>query len=415
MYVGRNGAGREAEVTMIPRPSYLEKIRPFVGKDIIKVLTGVRRCGKSTILQMLSESLLEDGVPQGNIVFANMESGAWHEALQSSETFYEMIAGRLREVQGKAYLFLDEVQEVPSWERAINSLRVDFNCDIYLTGSNARMLSTELGTLLTGRYLSIEVQPLSFAEIVNAYPGKSASELFRQYLVMGGMPFLSSIEFSHDEGCLYLGDVLNSIILRDIVQRTSVRKVDQLDRILRYFISETGTTFSAKNLANVLKNEGARTSIDTIYSYLSIAEESLLLSRARRFDLKGKDILRGEEKVYVVDQGFRESLFANNGARPDLVLETIVFNDLRRRGYKVFVGRNGTKEIDFVAEGPRGRMYVQVAYLLASEETVSREFGAFAGIDDNYPRYVVTMDELDFSRNGIRHLNVRDFLLTDEL
>lgn len=400
---------------MIPRPLYLDKIRPFIGKDIVKVLTGVRRCGKSTILSFVVDELRSQGVSESNILMMNFESARWADAAASWNALYDAVVARLSTVEGTTFLLLDEVQEVPCWERAINALRVDLNCDIYITGSNARLLSTELSTLLTGRYVTIDVHPLAFRELVNASPDANPREVFDTYRLMGGMPFLASINYDREPCLTYLNDVLSSIVLKDIVRRHGVRNTEQLGHIVRYLISEAGTTLSVKNLAAVLGEEGMRTSRETIYSYLDAACKALLLSRVRRYDLKGKDTLRGEEKVYVVDHGFREALFGSNGMRIDLVLENIVYNDLLRRGFAVFVGRNAAKEVDFVAQRGGAAVYVQVAYLLASEQTVAREFGAFDGIIDNYPKYVVTMDEIDFSRNGIRHMNVRDFLLKEDL
>lgn len=386
-----------------------------MGKDVIKVLTGVRRCGKSTILALIEDELRSKGVPADRIVSMNFESARWAAAAESGDALYRMVSTRLEESSGQSYLLLDEVQEVPGWEKAVNALRADYDCDIYITGSNAHLLSSELATLLTGRYVSIRVQPLSYAELVSAYPSRGKDELFSLYRTVGGMPFIASVDFAHADAMVYLGDVLSSILLKDVVRRKGIRNVDQLDRVIRYFISETGTSFSAKNIVNVMKEQGFSLSRETLYEYLDGAVEAMLLARVRRFDVKGRDVLRGEEKVYVIDQGFREALFGNNGMRIDLVLETIVFNDLRRRGFEVYVGKNGTKEIDFVAERQGDRVYVQVAYLLAQEETISREFGAYAGVGDNYPKYVVTMDEVDFSRDGIRHMNIKDFLLLDTL
>lgn len=401
--------------TLIPRPAYLQRIHQFRDTDIVKVLTGIRRCGKSTILSLVADELRAEGIPEANIIQMNMESGSLAEAASSSRALYQEALRRSAMAEGRVYFFLDEVQEVPGWERTVNALRVDLDCDIYLTGSNAHLLSSELATLLTGRYISMPVYPLSFREIVDAYPGKTPQELFTTYRTLGGMPFLASIAFSRTESLSYLSDVMSSIVLRDIVSRHDFRNTEQLDRLIRYFISETGTTFSAKNLINTLREEGFEISRQTLYTYIDAAVEAQLISRVPRFDVRGKKLLRTSEKTYVTDIGFREALFGNNGARIDIVLEDIVYIELMRRGYSVCIGRNAQQEIDFIAEQNGSRIYVQVAYLLASADTIEREFGAFRGIDDGYPRYVVTMDEIDFSQNGIRHMNIRDFLLADDL
>lgn len=396
---------------MIDRPTYLEAIEPFMGKDIVKVLTGMRRSGKSTVLKAVRTRLEQSGIPRQNIVHMDFESLKWEEASSGYRALYAEVMRQVEGVEGKLYLFFDEIQEVPSWERAIDSFRVDLDCDIYLTGSNSKLLSSELASLLTGRYVTIEVMPFSFDETIRA-AGASREEAFSIYRTLGGLPFLSHISYARESSLSYLRDVYNSIVLRDIVARRGFRNVEQLQQVLRYFISEIGTTYSVNNIVNVLAEAKQKVSRDSVYSYLDAARDAKLLSRVKRYDVKGKAILRGEEKVYLTDVGMREALLGSNEARIDLVLEDLVFCELKRRGYDVYVGRNGTKEIDFVAEKGPERVYVQVAYLLANEETVTREFGTYEGLPDNYPKYVVTMDEVDRSMNGIRHMNAIDFLLT---
>nr|WP_277926791.1 ATP-binding protein [Adlercreutzia sp. JBNU-10] len=403
---------REKESLVIPRQRYLSRIIPFIDKDVIKVLVGMRRSGKSTLLEEVQTVLLSRGVPPENIIALNFESMRWGQAAASPEAFYQEVMALANHLEGRVYLFFDEIQTVEHWERPVNSFRVDLDCDIYLTGSNSTLLSSELATLIAGRYVSFEVQPFSLRELVDATELNPA-EAFEAYRVLGGLPFLSHVSYDRDTSVSYLRDVFNSIVLKDVVQHRNFRDADQLERILAYFLSEIGTTYSVDNIVNMLKQERRRLSNDTVYNYLQAAEEAFLISRVRRFDIKGKALLRGSEKVYVTDIGLREALLGTNASRVDLVLENLVFNELRRRGYTVHVGKLGTREIDFVAERDGGRLYIQVAYLLELESTREREFSAFDGIADGYPRLVVSADTADWSRNGCRHWNIIDFLLAD--
>lgn len=398
---------------MIERRGYLDEIRPFIDTDVVKVLTGMRRSGKSTLLGQIQQELLARGVPKGNIVHINFESLEWGRLASSATAFYEGVREMTRGSAGRVYLFFDEVQMVPQWERAVNSFRVDLDCDIYVTGSNSKLLSGELATLLSGRFVSFEVMPFSFREVLEAFPGQDAHRVFDTFAILGGLPFLTQVDYARQSSLSYLGDVFNSIVLKDITQRHGIRNIDQLERVIGYFISEIGTTYSVKNIANVIEDEHRSVSRDTIYSYLKAAEEAMLLTSVKRYDVKGKALLRGDEKVYITDVGLREAVVGGNGRRIDIVLENVVFCEMKRRGYDVFVGRSGVKEIDFVAEKAGLRMYVQVAYVLAEESTVEREFGAFDGIDDNFPKYVVSTDRFDMSRNGVRHMNIVDFLLDE--
>jgi len=395
---------------MIKRDLYLDNIKPFMSKDLVKVITGMRRSGKSTLLEQIKAELFSQGISKDSIISMNFESIQFDSLLDSHTSFYQEVMRLAGGKEGKLYLFFDEIQMVNSWERAVNSFRVDLDCDIYITGSNASLLAGELASLLAGRFITFEVLPFSFKEMVLAMPALTQDEVFDIYRTIGGLPFLTQVNFSRQESLAYLQDIFNSIVLKDIVQRNSFRDTDQLEKVLAYFISEIGTTISVKNLSNVFAEEKRPVSREGIYNYLNAAEDAMLLSRLKRYDVKGKDILRGQEKVYVTDLGLRESLFHNNEARIDMVLENIVFNELKRRGFEASIGKNGTKEIDFVAKKGSELQYFQVAYLLASEETIEREFSAFAGIDDNYPKTVISMDTVDFSRNGIQHMNIQDFL-----
>lgn len=398
---------------MIKRTEYLSKIEPFIDKDVVKVLVGMRRSGKSTLLESIRDRLFEKGVPRENTLTMNFESMRWEEAALSARSFYDTVLDLVKDVRGRVYLFFDEIQNVPDWEKAINSLRTDIDCDIYLTGSNSKLLSGELSTLISGRYVSFEVFPFSLAELMTALGIADAQKAYDIYRIYGGLPFLSHIEYAPESSLSYLRDVFNSIVLKDVIQRHGFRNTDQLERIVSYFISEVGTTYSAENIVKVLKEENRSSSVDSVYNYLQAASDALLLSRVKRYDVKGKALLRGGEKVYITDIGLREAMFGNNATRLDIVLENLVFVELRRRGYEVYVGKVGTKEIDFIAEKNGKKLYFQVAYLLESASTREREFSALQEIRDNYPKFIVSADVADWSCDGIRCLNIIDFLTSD--
>lgn len=404
---------------VVKRETYMKRIRPFIGTDLIKVMTGIRRCGKSVMLDLIKEELAESGVePQQfiSINFENMDNAR----LQTAEALHDEIVNRAKavEVEGKVYLFFDEIQEVENWEKCINSLRVSLDCDIYVTGSNAKLLSGELSTHLGGRYVEFVIYPFSFAEFLKLFRTVAADEpvqkSFQKYLLSGGMPYLANIRYEDAPSRLYLHDLFNSVQLKDVVARNKVRDVDLLERIISYATVNVGTTFSATSIAKFLKNERRTVAPETILNYLKYCCDAYLLYRVKREDLQGKQVLSTGEKYYVADHGIREAVFGGNFRDINLILENVVYLELLRRGYRVTVGRVRDKEIDFVCERQGERLYVQVCYLLASDETVRREFGAYDAIRDNYPKYVVSMDELDMSRNGIKHRNVRDFLLAEE-
>lgn len=398
---------------MIHRREYLSRIEPFIGKGIVKVLIGMRRSGKSTLLNEIRDGIIESGVNPENIVTINFESMQWEHATASPQAFYKEVLKLAEKASGQLYLFFDEIQAVTHWEKAINSLRVDLDCDIYITGSNSKLLSGELSTLLAGRYVAFEVLPFSLKELAKAFPHASIEDIYSNYRIYGGLPFLSHIDYAAESSIAYLRDVFNSIVLKDIVQRHSFRNSDQLERILSYFISEIGTTYSVDNIVNVLKSENRSISSDSVYNYLQAAEDAMLITRVKRYDIKGKSLLRGSEKVYLTDIGIREALLGNNNRRVDMILENEVFLELKRRGFGVSVGRIGNKEVDFVAEKRGEKLYVQAAYLLESESTRRRVFAALEAISDNFPKMVVSTDKADWSRDGIRCWNIVDFLTSD--
>jgi predicted AAA+ superfamily ATPase len=395
---------------MVIREAYLQQIRPFINKDLVKVITGMRRAGKSTLLHQVRDELVRDSIPQENIISMNFESEALAD-LKDSKSLYQHIAGATKNVEGTVYLFFDEIQMVKNWEQCINSLRVDIDCDIYITGSNAKLLAGELATLLAGRSISIEVRPFSFKEFLQAMPGKSQHEAFGIYRILGGMPFLTQTDFEYASSIAYLSDVYSSIVLKDVFSRHSLRDFEQFERMARYLFSEIGTTLSIKNIVNELFNEKIGISRETVYRYIKACEDALLLTRIKRKDIIGKETLRAAEKVYITDVGMREALLGTNQARVNLVFENLVANELQNRGYRIYIGKIGKKEIDFVAERGGETIYVQVAYLLATDEIVQREFSALKDVPDNFAKYVVSADEIDFSQAGIKHMNIEEFLL----
>ena len=402
---------------MITRERYMKHIRPFIDKDLVKVLTGIRRSGKSVMLELIKNVLIDNGIAEENIISFNFESLVNVEFC-TAESLYAELNGRISQIQGKVYLFFDEIQEVTKWEKCINSVRVDYDCDIYITGSNAKLLSGELATYLGGRYVEFVIYPFSFEEHLESKKERGdkadpASE-FRNYIELGGMPFLANLGREKEASLQYLRDIYNSVILKDVVKRNNIRDVDILERIITYVTANIGHVFSAKSISNYFKSENRKVATETVLNYIKACGEAYLFYKLSREDLQGKKILSVNEKYYIADHGIREAMFGGNTRDINQVLENIVCMELLRRGYAVTIGKLGEKEIDFVANKGKDRLYVQVAYILGSEETILREFGVFEGVGDNYPKYVLSMDEFDMSRNGIKHYNIRDFLLLEK-
>ena len=384
--------------------------------ELIKVFTGIRRAGKSVMLELVKEELKNSGVDEKNFLCMNFEQFANSQILDA-KSLYEKIVEFQKSAQGKTYLFLDEIQEVEGWEKCINSCRVDFDCDIYITGSNAKLLSGELATYLAGRYVEFVIYPFSFAEFFEMNliknPNADKATCFMQFLKTGGMPFLSNFPDDDSAKSQYLIDIYNSVVLKDVVKRNNIRDVDTLERIVAYAFLNIGHIFSATSLSKYFKSENRKISHDTILNYLKFCADAFLIYKINRYDLEGKKIVSVNEKYYCADHGLREAVFGKNIQNIDQVLENIVCLELLRRNFKVFVGKKGDTEIDFIAEKQGKKIYVQIAYLLASEETVKREFSVFNSVKDSFPKYVVSMDDFDFSQNGIIHKNIKDFLLMD--
>ena len=402
---------------MIKRELYMRRIRPFIDTDLIKVMTGIRRCGKSVMLELIKQELEESGINPQQFITINFEDLNFAH-LQTAKALHDVITKKASEIGGKVYLFFDEIQEVRDWEKCVNSLRVSLDCDIYITGSNARLLSGELATYLGGRYVEFVIYPFSFAEFMELYrsvvPNESMQKCFQKYLLLGGMPYLSNIKYADEPSKQYLQDLFSSVQFKDVMKRNKIRDVDLLERIIAYVIANVGNTFSATSIARFLKNEQHTVAPETILNYIKYCCDAYLFYQVKREDLQGKQILSSNEKYYIADHGIREAVFGGNMKNINLILENMIYLEALRRGYHVTVGKAGDKEIDFVCDKRGEKLYIQVAYLLASDETISREFGAYDTIRDNFPKYVVSLDEFDMSRNGIKHCNIRDFLLMEE-
>lgn len=397
---------------MIKRELYMSRIRPFMNQNIVKVLTGIRRSGKSVMLELIQEELILQGFSDRKFLSINLESKN-NKFEASVDGVYEHIRNFASVDEGKVYLFFDEIQELDGWETMINSCMIDFDADIYITGSNAKLLSGELATYLAGRYIEFKIFPFSYKEILDIIPDKNKSEAFQMYLTRGGMPFLYQFSIDEKSAMQYLSDIYDSIILKDIASRNRIRDIELLKRVIQFFVANIGNTFSAANISKYLKSEMRGVSTETIYNYIDYCKTACFLHLVQREDIIGKRLLQFQEKIYIADHGIREAIYGNNMRDINQILENIVYMELLRRGYHVSVGKNNNNEIDFVAVLGNERIYVQVTYILASEETVEREFSVLESIPDNYPKYVVSMDEIDRGRNGIKNVNIRNFLLMD--
>lgn len=398
---------------MIKREKYLKKMRGFYEQDLIKVITGIRRSGKSTLLKQIMSELRESGIEDNRIIYINFED----INMKFIKTDMDLNAYIKRKIktEEKYYLFFDEIQNVVDWEKAINSFKATKNVSIFVTGSNSNLLSGELATLLAGRYVSFKIQPFSFKEVCELKGLQDRSQIeqgFEEYMKWGGMPqrfyFQEELETKN-----YLMDLYDSIVIKDIVSRYKVKDVELLNKVLEYLMATPAQQFSVKNIVNYLKSENRNCSNETLYNYLSYITNSFIMNKAKRYDIKGKRVLSTNDKYYLTDLGLGQVKSSQKAKGKGSILENIVYNELIDRGYEVFVGKSNRSEIDFIATYFEEKIYVQVAYILTDELVIEREFGAYKGIEDNYPKYVLTMDKFDFSQNGIIHKNVMDWLLEE--
>ncbi|MFQ8581662.1 MAG: ATP-binding protein [Holdemania massiliensis] len=401
---------------MIYRPIYVDKIMTYVNAPFIKILTGIRRCGKSTILKMLIDEM-KKGIRENQILHYSFDS-LEYEDIKTAKALFSHLKQHLSS-EGKTYLFLDEIQEVKSWEKVVNSLMTDYDVDIYVTGSNSRMMSSEISTYLTGRYIAFRIYPLSFSEYM-IFRKEYAEVLdlhaeLANYVRLGGFPAAHLQKYTPDEVYTIVKDIYNSTIFTDIVRRNQIRKVDQLERIVKFAFDNVGRTFSAASISKYLKSENRSIDNETVYNYLSKLENAYILYRCGRLDIQGKEILKTQEKFYLADTALRYSVL---GYSPDSVaamLENVVYLELLRRGYKVYVGKVDNAEIDFIAVKQGNKLYIQVAQEIGSPETERREYGRLLDIRDNYPKYVLRTDVFAGGNyEGIKTMHIADFLLNDE-
>ena len=397
---------------MLKRELYLKRIRDFYDSDLIKILVGIRRCGKSVILEQIIEELKNKGINEDHIIYVNFEFIEFEE-LTDYKKLNNYIKEKIKD-SSMYYIFFDEIQNVENFEKVVNSLRASQKVSIFITGSNSRLLSEELSTILSGRYVSFRINPLSYKEILQLKClEKSTDEAFQDFMKWGSLP--NRFQFQNEEAIKnYLYGIFDSIILRDVVERLKIRDTSLFNLILQYIIDTIGREFSAENIINFLKNEGREVSTLTIYSYIESLCKALLIRKVYRYDVHGKAVLKTLNKYYVTDLGIAQ--IKNNKTEIDksYAIENIVYNELIIKGYDVFTGKTKKGEIDFVATKPNKKIYIQVAFSIPNEETKKREFGAYDNINDNYPKYVISLDKITYEYNGIKHVNLIDFLLDDE-
>lgn len=414
----------------IERETYLEKLEEFKDTDFIKVFIGIRRSGKTSLLRSWIRKLKEKGVNPDNILFFSFESSNYN-SIEDYKDLDKIVFEKTKGLNGKIYLFFDEIQHVKSWEKSINSYRVDFDCDIYISGSNSKLLSGELATHIAGRYIEIKVYPFSFKEVVkykheveNVELNKeSINSLFEDYYInYGGMPSILSLK-NDDSIKSALIDIYNSILLKDILSRHKISNINLLKKYCGYMVDSIGQTYSSTSIKNYLKSHDVYTTPNTLLKYNDYLQQTCFISRCPRYDFKGKKMMKIYEKYYLIDHGFHHALIENNTGWLTRIIENIVYVELLRRGYSVSVGKldekdeddGKPKEIDFVCQKSGKYIYIQVAYLLSSEKMVNREFSPFFKIPDKYDTYVITADRFDFSQKGVKHLNIIDFLMGDEI
>ncbi len=398
---------------MITRPYYLDILRTYRDISLVKILAGIRRCGKSTILDMLKDDLLKSGVLSEHIIQMRFTSEELDDGLTSKQ-MYRNIKEKMTD-SGRYYLLLDEVQEVNGWEKAVNSLLEDTDADIYVTGSNSKLMSGEISTYLTGRYILIPVFTLSFSEYLEfkKESSKTPKELLNDYIRMGGFPVVALGDFDERSSYQIVEGIYNSVITSDITKRRNITNFDLFNRVVKYIIENVGKTFSANAIVKFMKSKGRSLSVETVYNYLEWLEKAFVIYRCRRYDMQGKTVLKTQEKFYLADASLKYCIMGFNPKSVAAMLENIVYFELRRKGYDVYIGKNAAKEIDFVAVRRDERVYVQVCRNLPQDS--DREVENLLEIRDNYPKYIVTLDELAAGNvNGIKIVHLADFLLMED-
>ncbi|MBI9009854.1 MAG: ATP-binding protein [Tenericutes bacterium] len=390
---------------MIKREKYISELLLYKNKPFIKVLTGLRRVGKSVLLDMYVDQLVNSGINKENVLKINFELPEFFNIIDYNN-LTDYVINWTKNKEGSLYLILDEIGRVENWEKAVNAFHTMSIFDIYITGSNADLLSSDLSTYLAGRYVEIPVYPLSYKEFTKLYPNSK----FNDYIIFGGMPSISALELDYKLSMNVLRDAFRSAVFQDIVTRHRIRNAFVLEKLILYVFQNTGKTFSALSISKYFKSQNIKVSVDTVLNYLDIIEDSFLIYRVRRNDIIGKSILKTEEKYFVADHGMREAIIGGNQQSIELILENIVYTELLRRGYTVYIGKVKEFEVDFIAKKENLQEYYQVCYLLESKKVREREFGVYNLIPDNFPKYVISMDTINFSSNGTIHKNIVDFL-----
>lgn len=397
---------------MVIRELYLERIRPFYDSEMVKVITGIRRCGKSTIMRQIVDELLEREITKSHIIYINFEDYKFRK-ISTADALYEYVEEQIQDEE-KYYLFIDEIQNVDEFELVINSFRATHNISIFITGSNSKLLSGELATHLSGRTLSFRVMPFCFKEyyLYHKKNGteKTKEELLDEYMTWGGFPLVCKEEDATSKEVV-LSNIFDSVVLKDIVMRNKVASPIAMERILEYVVANSSTTISGTGIANKLSEEIQKVTAPTVYDYLRYFTEACICDKVSRYDIRGKRVLSYEEKTYVCDLGFFHIKKNRVKDEYNYIVETICYNELIARGYQVYIGKTYKGEVDFIATKGEEKIYIQAAYLLSDEKVIEREFGAYDGIEDNYPKYVISMDRVPMSRNGVIHMRLVDFLL----
>lgn len=395
---------------MIVREQYLERIRPFYDSEMIKVITGIRRCGKSTIMKQIINELISNNVPGNRIIYINFEDYKYRK-ISTPDALYEYIENKIEDDK-KYYLFIDEIQNVDEFELVINSFRATHNISIFITGSNSKLLSGELASHLSGRTISFRIMPFSFKEywLFQKEKGKSKEELLSEYMIWGGFPLVCK-EDDVNSKAVILSNIYDSVVLKDIVMRNKIASPVALEKILEYVVANSSTTISGVSISNAISEDNQKVSTPTVYDYLKYISEACICDKVQRYDIRGKKLLAFEEKTYVCDLGFFHIKKNRVKDEYNYIVETICYNDLIARGYNVYIGKTYKGEVDFIATKGEEKIYIQAAYLLSDEKVIEKEFGAYDYVDDNYPKYVISMDKIPLSRNGIIHMNLIDFLM----